>query len=486
MSAELKKARDYEAVNAPLVPAEERPAFHMSPNIGWMNDPNGFSLYKGEYHLFYQYYPFSTLWGPMHWGHAKTRDFIRWERLPAAMAPDQYFDREGCWSGSAVEMPDGRQLILYTGRQARMDRNIYQSQCLAVGDGMDYEKTANNPVLTDTDLPAGCSPFDFRDPKMWRERDGSYRAVAVTKTEDGGAVLLFSSPDGFSWKYESTVARNENEHGVMWECPDFFPLGGQQVLLVSPMEMKQDGLAFPEGFGQIAYIGDWRNGVYTRQQAQTVDFGPDFYAAQTTKTPDGRRVMIAWMQNWSSTRLERPEGLRLFGEMAVPRELSLREDRLIQNPVRELEKYRTGRVEHKGVRVTGETELPGVRGRILDLTADVSPAGPEGYGAFEIRAACGGKYGTVVRYEPERSVVQVDRSRCGLPVISFREFEVRRRKGAIRLRLLLDRHSLEVFVNDGEQASSLLLYTPLSADGITFAAEGGAALLDVVKYDLSV
>ena len=103
----LRRARDFETRYAPLIPEDQRPAFHLTPNIGWMNDPNGFSCYKGEYHLFYQYHPYSTDWGPMHWGHAKTRDFLHWERLPVAMAPDQEYDKDGCFSGSAVEQPGG-------------------------------------------------------------------------------------------------------------------------------------------------------------------------------------------------------------------------------------------------------------------------------------------------------------------------------------------------------------------------------------------
>ncbi|MDE6590855.1 MAG: glycoside hydrolase family 32 protein, partial [Oscillospiraceae bacterium] len=133
LSEKLKKAREFEARYGPVV--DHRPAFHLTPTIGWMNDPNGFSVYQGEYHLFYQYNPYSTKWDTMHWGHVKTRDFIHWERLPAALAPDMEYDKNGCFSGSAIELPDGRQLLMYTGvRQVReesgglRDRQI---QCVA-------------------------------------------------------------------------------------------------------------------------------------------------------------------------------------------------------------------------------------------------------------------------------------------------------------------------------------------------------------------
>ena len=110
----LQNARAYEARHGAAIPAAERPAYHLTPYVGWMNDPNGFSYYQGKYHLFYQYYPYKTVWGPMHWGHAVSSDLLHWEYLPTALAPDGPADKDGCFSGSAAELPDGRQLLLYT------------------------------------------------------------------------------------------------------------------------------------------------------------------------------------------------------------------------------------------------------------------------------------------------------------------------------------------------------------------------------------
>ena len=113
MSEKLEKARLYEIEEAKNIPQEEKPAFHVSAPVGWINDPNGFSVFKGKVHLFYQYHPYSRDWGPMHWGHSVTEDMIRWEQLPAALAPDQEYDREGCFSGSAIEV-DGKPIRNWT------------------------------------------------------------------------------------------------------------------------------------------------------------------------------------------------------------------------------------------------------------------------------------------------------------------------------------------------------------------------------------
>ncbi len=494
ISDTLQKARDFEAKYAPRIPDSERPAFHVTGAIGWINDPNGFSLYKGEYHLFFQYHPYSTLWGPMHWGHVKSRDLLHWERLPAALAPDTDADPDGCFSGSALELADGRQFLLYTGvrRVRQEDGSIreYETQCAAVGDGVDYEKYPGNPVISADDLPEGSSDRDFRDPKIWQEEDGTLCCVVGSRVADGsGAVLLYESTDGFHWHYTATLDACRNQYGRMWECPDFFPLDGTQVLLVSPQEMRPEGLEFHAGYGSLCLLGSYDKNArrFTRERAQAIDYGIDFYAPQTMLTPDGRRVMIAWMQNWT-TASSQPNGIRCFGEMTLPRELHVRDGRLIQNPIRELESCRTGRVAYENVTVDGrELTLPGVQGGIIDLTVTVCPAGEALYRTFTLKLAADGGRFTSVRYKPSENIVRVDRSRCGFPhdIVHVREFCVRPRDGELKIRAVLDRYSAELFFNDGEQAATFVLYSELNApaEGVSFQAEGTAEI-SVEKYDL--
>ena len=491
ISQTLQKARDFEARYGPHIPDGERPAFHATPAIGWMNDPNGFSFYRGECHLFYQYHPYSNEWGPMYWGHLKTRDFLRWERLPAALAPDEEYDAYGCFSGGAVELADGRQLLMYTGVRRGHNADGFlqdiQTQCVAIGDGLNYEKWPGNPVLDGKDLPPGGSAVDFRDPKVWREADGTFYAVICNRAADGsGAALLYRMGEDLKGELVRTLDASRNQYGKMWECPDFFPLDGKQVLIASPQEMSPVGLEFHAGNGTVCLIGDYGpDRGFARQYVQAIDYGLDFYAPQTLLTPDGRRVMIAWMQNWDTVNAK-PYHCRWFGQMTLPRELSVRDGRLIQNPVRELERYREARVVHQNIPVSGEINLPGVRGRVLDMTVTVRPTGPDLYRWFRIRVAKDGEHETIIRYRPDQGTLKLDRTRSGLPhdIVHTRSLLARPRGGEIKLRIVLDRFSVEVFVNDGEQAASAVLYTPQSADAITFEA-GGSALMDVEKYDLT-
>ena len=490
ISQALQKARDFESQYMSYVPEEERPEFHVTGAIGWINDPNGFSVYKGEYHLFHQYYPYKAVWGPMHWGHLKTKDFIRWERLPAALAPDMPYDKDGCFSGSAIELPDGRQLLMYTGvreeRQEDGSMKSYQTQCLAVGDGVDYEKLDVNPVITAKDLPKGGSTEDFRDPKMWKEGDSYYAVVGNRPSDGSDSILLFKSEDAFHWTYQGRVASNHRQYGMMWECPDYFKLDGKDVLMVSPQEMSPMGLEFHAGNGTVCMIGEENEKKHLiRENVHAIDYGIDFYAPQTLKALDGRRVMIAWLQNWDTAR-SHPITDRICGQMTLPRELSIRDGRLIQQPVREIENYYGEKISYKNVPLSTETFLTGIRGRTIDMTVNVRPANGSGmYHAFRMNLAKDGEHVTTIRFKPDQGIVRVDRSRCGyrFDIVHVREFPVYSRHGCIRLRVVMDKHSLELFVNDGEQAASFVMYTPVSADVISFEAEG-EVLMDVDKHDL--
>ena len=299
---------------------------------------------------------------------------------------------------------------------------------------------------------------------------------------------MYRSTDALKWELVGTLDRCRNQYGKMWECPDFFALDGKQVLLVSPQEMNPIGLEFHAGNGTVCLIGDYdpAGKGFVRQNVQAIDYGLDFYAPQTLLTPDGRRIMIAWMQNWSTVGAK-PYNCRWFGQMTLPRELSVKNGRLYQNPVREFERCRKQCVTHHNIPVSGEVNLPGIQGRMLDMTVTVRPIGSDPYRWFRIRVAKDGEHETIIRYRPDQASIKIDRTRSGLPhdIVHTRSFLVSDREGEIKLRIILDRFSLEVFVNDGEQAASTVIYTRQEAEAITFEA-GGSALMDVVKYDIAV
>lgn len=296
----LEAARKYEKEYE--VDADKRPLFHVTPPIGWMNDPNGFSVYKGQIHLFYQYHPYSNVWGPMHWGHQVSEDMISWKQYPTALAPDKEYDEEGCFSGSAV-MTNLGHVLFYTG--VSKDKNggcNLQNQCMAVGDGVGYKKLKNNPVLTGAVMPEGFSHIDFRDPKVWEE-DGIYYMLTCSRdAQNKGMIALFSNSEihqylektelteqeteafekaAGCWKYEGVFAEHMERLGSVWECPDYFRLDGKDVLLFSPPDVQAQGNELHNGNNAIYVVGTYDHAKKQFQMGQphTLDKGLDFYAS---------------------------------------------------------------------------------------------------------------------------------------------------------------------------------------------------------------
>ena len=487
MGIMLDKARQYEKEAVESIPERDRPQFHFSNPTGWMNDPNGFSEYQGEHHLFFQYYPYATHWESMHWGHARSKDFVKWEYLPTALAPDCEYDGFGVFSGSAIE--DGeKQVLAYTGVEEKVLENgekcIWQNQCIAIGDGTNYEKLEKNPVVTASMLPEGSSAEDFRDPKIWKE-DGKYYMVAASRSDDGsGQIALFCADRPDEWEFAGILDRSANALGRMWECPDFYPLGDKQILLISPQEMEAEDLEFHNGNNTAFLIGryDKERLCFDREKVQNVDYGLDFYAPQTMPAMDGRRIMIAWMQSWDNPLY--PDGQPWSGMMTIPRELFWENGRVCQRPVRELEAYRGNEVSYRDVCVEKEMELKGIEGRSIELVIALKGSS---YERCRIKLASDGRRHTDIIFDRRERLLTFDRTYSGMTkdVLSVRSMRTESKNGELRLHILIDRYSVEIFANGGEQAMTSLVYAPEDAVWISYESDG-KAFMDITKYDIEV
>lgn len=301
-----------------------RPQFHFTPPSHWMNDPNGMIYVNGTYHLFYQYYPDASVWGPMHWGHAISTDLIHWKHLPIALYPDKL---GWIFSGSAV---------LDTNNTAGFGKNAMiaiftyhndeiwqhgdkkpQSQGIAysLDEGVTWVKYESNPVLKHS------GEQDFRDPKVFWHKDSS-RWIMTLAT--GDRIKLYSSLDLKKWQFESEFKPNEkNELGV-WECPDLFEMFDEKtgknkwVLIVNHGDKAPNG-----GSGGRYFIGDFDGKIFTKTQEPIwLDYGTDFYAAVTfSNMPNNRHVLLGWMSNWQYAIKVPTEIWR--SSMTLPRELTL-------------------------------------------------------------------------------------------------------------------------------------------------------------------
>ena len=304
----------------------------------------------------------------------------------------------------------------------------------------------------------------------------------------GGRILLYRSEDGFNWEFESVMLSNDGRFGKMWECPDFFTLDGKDVVLVSPQDMLPKGFEYHNGDGTLCLIGkfDEETKTFIPEKDQAVDYGIDYYAMQTVEAPDGRRIMIGWMQHWD-TLAHRCNDSKWFAQMSLPREVSVKNGRLYQTPIKELDAMRKDRVEYNDVVIDNDAiTLDKIEGRTIDMELVIRPEDKENvYKKFVLRFAQNEKFYTELSFRPDESVLKIDRKFSGTEraLVHQRRCLVNGDANELKLRVILDRFSAEIFINDGKQVMSAVIFTEQEAKGISFFAEG-AAKIDIVKYNL--
>ncbi|MGU8036419.1 glycoside hydrolase family 32 protein [Streptococcus suis] len=439
----VEKANAYIQAEKVTLDPTFRPERHFVPEIGWINDPNGFVYFKGEYHLFYQFNPYESVWGPMHWGHAKSKDLVNWEHLPVALAPDKDYDKDGCFSGSAIVKEDTLWLM-YTGNIVNEDGSVRQVQNMAYStDGIHFEKIAQNPVATEELLPEEVIANDFRDPKIF-EKDGRYYSVVATKHKDGvGCIVLLGSDDLLDWQFESIFLKGQAHQGHVWECPDYFEVDGQEYLIVSPMRYQKEDNDFVNINSNIFVTGhvDWDKKVFEADSFKEIDHGHDFYAAQTTEGPEGERVMIAWMHTWGRPLVTNDLGHKWFGQMTLPRLLEQGENGLRQVlPAGILNSF-------DDIEIGQVIQGPSKFSLKLDDSLDLKLGTDQDYLQFG--------------YDRAKQEVYIDRSSLKIQQAGEEEWSTVRRAVTVQateLEVLVDTNCLEIFINDGQETLTSTFY----------------------------
>lgn len=439
----VERANAYIASPTESLDTTFKPEKHFSAPIGWINDPNGFVYFRGEYHLFYQFYPYDSVWGPMHWGHAKSKDLVNWEHLPVALAPDQEYDKDGCFSGSAI-VKDDTLWLMYTGHNVDSDGSVRQIQNMAYStDGVIFTKIKENPVATGDILPDDLVSADFRDPKLF-EKDGRYYSVVAAKHKDNvGTVVLLGSDDLINWTFESIFLKGKANQGFMWECPDYFNLDGQDVLIFSPMGYPKSGNDFANLNSSVAVLGtvNWETKTFQMESIQEIDHGHDFYAPQSLEDDKGRRIMIGWEHTWGRTVI--PHELRhgWAGSMSLPRQLTIESGRVKQTvlseSLEELPKVTVG--EFISTAAYLEIILEGSRHFKLGTTEDYMTFG----------------------YDVDKKEVYIDRSQLSYQIVGEEKWDTNRRAvtiDATHLQVVIDKNSIEIFVNDGQESLTSTFY----------------------------
>lgn len=309
---------------------------HLKAPGNWINDPNGFIWYRGEYHLFYQYFPYEPKWGTMHWGHAVSKDLVHWEHKPIALYPSRYEDMNGCFSGSAVEK-EGRLYIYYTGVRYEetskedihhcLDEKFESAQLMITSEDGYYfdnfhDKKVMIPPVTDTVIG---DRTHTRDPKVFESGGQHYMVVGSTNDKVQGKLLIYTSSDLETWDYLNSYTEDSGIFGWMCECPDIFEVDGQKILLFSSMGYLKDGMTEENQSlcTRISFNGE--TGAIQRQDdCWYIDYGLDIYACQTTEDESGRRIMIGWMRMPEAVEGSRP----WIGMMSLPRVIEIRDGKI--------------------------------------------------------------------------------------------------------------------------------------------------------------
>ena len=457
------------------------PRYHLTPPANWLNDPNGMIKWDGTYHAFYQYNPGGPYHRSIHWGHAVSDDLVTWEDRPVALTPSPDGpDREGCWSGCAIDA-DGTPVVVYTG-----GRGDLQLPCVATAtdDSLDeWTKAAENPIIDELPQEPPLRSADgwaaeFRDHSIWREGDTWHHLIGSGVEGGGGTALLYTSSDDVTnWTYRGPILVGDPERdGEMWECPELLDLGEKQLLHVSNYEDVR------------YFLGTYDPDEYAFDVEETglLDYGHS-YAPQSMWDPDGNR----WL-SWGWLKEGRPEAAQWdagwSGAMGLPRAIDLDgEGRIRQRPPAEIAELRERQIY--GGNDDGTLELVDERrsldagGRALEISVTVRLENAE---AFElvVREAPGGEERTPIRYTRSSEIV-VDRGHSSTDhraVADAQWMPVTPIDDSLDLRVFLDGSVLEVFANDRHCLTSRIYPTRADSTGVSIAAEGGTAVLE----DLSI
>ncbi|MDP2339209.1 MAG: glycoside hydrolase family 32 protein [Bacteroidota bacterium] len=476
-----------------------RPQFHFSPQKGWMNDPNGMVYYQGEYHLFYQYYPDSTVWGPMHWGHAISKDLVHWENLPIALYPDSL---GLIFSGSAVvdwknttgfgsaENPPLVAIFTYHNMDREKSGRVdveNQGIAYSIDKGRTWTKYEKNPVL----LNPGSR--DFRDPHVfWHE--GTQKWNLILSAHD--KVKIYSSGNLKDWQPESEFGSDAGAHGGVWECPDLFPLkvnGGDQTKWVMIVNMNPGG---PNGgSGTQYFVGGYDGHEFTAASKETswLDYGRDNYAGvcwSDVPKEDGRRLFLGWMSNWNYANVVPTDVWR--SAMTIPRELKLEEAngkyQVASVPVSELNQLQdqASKITFAEEQISGEKKLDtkdiNLNQCELALNLEIGESAADSLGLILENSL--GEW-VKIGYSGKSKQFFIDRTKSGNMSFSDRftgiDYAPYRIGNQVQLHLYIDAASVELFVDEGKLVMTDLFFSSENFNALKIFSSGGSVLLQKVE-----
>lgn len=453
-----------------LKPDYHRPHYHASPKMNWMNAPTGFIYYNNAYHLFYQHNPYNVEMGNIHWAHTKSSNLIDWEHLPIALAPSKSYDRDSCFSGNVIEHK-GNLYVFYTANIFTSEMNtpddLLQQQCMAISvdGGMTFVKFANNPIISAPPPQTGENNH-FRNPKVW-SHNGKWYMVLGTKQEGRGKVLLYRSTNLHEWTFISVLIESNSNTEHLFECLDFFSLNGQDILLFSSGDVQDYPVS---GY----YVGklNYETGQYEHGSFQLLDYGYQFNAPQTLVDGSGRRILIGSL-SMKGSQLNK----QWSGSMTAPRELILNGNKLYMKPVKELLELKDKQLELQNLTLKQEQhKMFTSRSATIEALFDLTTCTAEEFGLTFFTS--NNEYAKV-GYDISNHSVYIDYSHITNSPYPRKYCKLNEAPNdKLKILLLIDNCTVEVFINDGQYVLSSLIFPSEESNGISLYAQDGSVVVE--------
>ena len=458
-----------------------RQTFHIQPETGLLNDPNGLIYFDGKYYISHQWFPLGAVHGLKYWFNYTSNDLVTFEPQGPVLKPDTVYDSHGVYSGSAFEH-EGQLYYMYTGNHRDEHWERYASQMIAKVDKDGTVHKFEKPVIAHQ--PEGYTSH-FRDPKVF-EHDGEFYAIiGVQNKNELGRFLLYRTVERQLeyWEFVGELHTSLEDFGYMWECPDYFKLDGEDVILFSPQGLDAKGDKFRNIYQSGYMIGelDFDSLSFEHNEFIELDNGFDFYAPQTFVDEHGKRILIGWM---GLPEINYPTDSEGWAHcLTIPRELSVEEGKLRQRPHQALEKLRTNKETALGYADKFSRMLHPYEGTHYELNIEIlENEASEIY--FELRTSK--KCSTLITYNTREQKITLDRSESGLLPDNVTDMT----RSTIldtpltNLQIFVDTSSVEIFCNDGERVLTSRIFPDEAATGIKTSTMSGQVYLQFTKYEL--
>lgn len=472
---------------------QHRPQLHFTPEANWMNDPNGMFYYEGKYHLFYQYYPDSIVWGPMHWGHAQTEDLVHWEHLPIGLYPDSI----GCiFSGGAIVDHNNTSGLGtqtnppivatfthhdFVGEKAKTNDFQKQSIAYSLDGGAQWKKYDGNPVIPNTEKIK-----DFRDPKVVWHPSSQQWVLALAAYD---RVKFYGSKNLTEWSFISDFGIEGDQR--LWECPDLFPMkveGTDEtkwVLIVSIQKEAPNG-----GTATSYFVGDFNGKEYIADVSKQkwLDWGTDNYAFVTWNNvpeTDGRVIGMGWMSNWQYAQIVPTKKWR--SAMTLPRELVLvnkNNDFQIQStPVAEIASLRGEKTTFGNLTISEQEVIDGPFDPTqseYEFSIDTKNTSAASF-TLKFENELGESYS--ISFDKEKGKMFVDRTQSSTNNFSkeffakVHEAPLSFDKANFDVRIIMDASSAEIFVDNGALSFTSIFFPSEKFNQVSLISQSGSLSL---------